>query len=80
MSICERRLMKTMINIPMDLYRTLLPRCDRDSSEYENMVNGVIEGDHLRIQCDGQSATNLVSWAEKCFPGASKKIEVVRQI
>ena len=72
--------MKTVINIPMDLYRTLVDRCDRDRHEYETMVNGLIEGDHLRIHCDGQSATDLVSWANDCLPGAGKKIKVVQQI
>jgi hypothetical protein len=72
--------MKTVINIPMDLYRTLMDHCGRDRREYETMVNGLIEGDHLRIQCDGQSATDLVSWADDCLPGSRKKIKVVQQI
>jgi hypothetical protein len=72
--------MKTMISIPMELYRSLMTRCDRNSREYESMVNGMIEGEHLRIQCDGHSAASLVSWADDCFPGASNKIKVHRQI
>ena len=72
--------MKTVISIPIDLYSKLMERCDRSSREYENMVNGWIRGEILSIHCDRQGATDLVSWADDCVPGASKKIKVVHEI
>ena len=72
--------MKVIMRIPLKLSDSLITNLDRQTAEYESMVNGLIQGKHLIVHCDDRTATELLSWADDRIPGANQSIEVVKDL
>jgi hypothetical protein len=65
-----------MLEIPMNFVRILMDRCDRDTREYEDLANGMILDDRLKIHCDSKAAIALVLWAIRYLPDARELIKI----
>lgn len=71
--------MKTIITIPIELYRTLESRCASRQPFYRLLKSGVISENRSQvvIRCDAEHALRLCAWANNRADGAARQISLI---